>query len=303
MQTKTKYVLIGLGAVALGTGVYFYIRQQKKSKGDQKDFEDQVTKGNVPITTTKVSTNRKPPQRVQSSYLIQPGSSNKYVTNLQLALISKYGKSILPKFGADGHFGSETVNALKSKGLPTRFDNVSYGMIMATLGLQSKAKDDDDVLSKNNPSSIANDLHRGIAKRDGAIALPALRRIRDVKHYSEVSKKFKKRKIGWVRKTIVTGLMDAFKLKSNRKKMNAQFHRIGLKFDGSKWSLSGILGAIDQLVTTSTALVWNELGKTIEVPANTILGEYLDANDGVTEFETIDGRRLFVRTDQIQYKP
>jgi hypothetical protein len=31
------------------------------------------------------------------------------------SLIAKYGKSILPKYGADGDFGTEAANALKKQ--------------------------------------------------------------------------------------------------------------------------------------------------------------------------------------------
>ena len=113
---------------------------------------------------------------------------------------------------------------------------------------------------------------------------------------------FKQTRIGFVRKTLVTALLDRFNSTSEKKQLNQQFYRIGLKYDGSKWSLSGISGAvIDQLVTIEPTKIWDESGRSLQVPRATILGEYLDANNGVTEFETLDRRRLFVKTTSISY--
>jgi peptidoglycan hydrolase-like protein with peptidoglycan-binding domain len=55
-----------------------------------------------------------------AGFPVQKGSKGANVKLLQQALISKYG-SILPAFGADGDFGSETETALKSKSHPTVF--------------------------------------------------------------------------------------------------------------------------------------------------------------------------------------
>ena len=303
MEKKTKYILIGLGVVAVGTGAYIFYQQRKKKQANtQRDFESAINNNTLPLPTT-TSLPSKPSSSGSSSsgFPLKKGSKGTLVTSLQKALIKKYGASILPKWGADGFFGSETVNALISKGLPTSVDSDTFTSIVLSSGSSSGSSNAPDVLADDTASAISNKLHKGIAAKDGGIVLPALRKIRDVNHYKEVSTIFKQTKIGWVSKTIVTALLDAFKLASNRKKINEQFYRIGLKYDGSKWSLSGFLGVIDQLVTIQPTYVWNDAGHKLQVPKDTILGEYLDANNGVTEFETLDGRRLFVNTNQIRY--
>ena len=103
---------------------------------------------------------------------------------------------------------------------------------------------------------------------------------------------------------MVTGLLDRFNSTSEKKQINQQFYRIGLKYDGSKWSLSGIEGTLlDQLVTIEPTKIWDKTGRSLQVPKATILGEFLDANNGVTEFETLDRRRLYVKTTSISYVP
>ena len=105
-----------------------------------------------------------------------------------------------------------------------------------------------------------------------------------------------------VRKTLVTALLSRFNSSTKKKQINAELYRIGLKYDGTQWALSGIYGvAIDQLITIKPTHIWDDDGRKMNVPTATILGEYLDANNGVTEFETLDRRRLFVKTTSISY--
>ena len=55
-------------------------------------------------------------------------SSGANVTLLQQALIDKYG-NLLPKHGADGKFGNETLNALTSNGFPATIDQATLTQI------------------------------------------------------------------------------------------------------------------------------------------------------------------------------
>jgi len=297
MQKKTKYILIGLGVVAVGTGAYMYYQfLQKKKKNTAAEFKAAITSNTTAlpsITTSSTSSGGS----TSSGFPLKRGSRGTLVTSLQNALIKKYGASILPKYGADGGFGSETVNALQSKGLPTTVDSDTFTKIVLSTGSSTSSSS-----SSTTSSSISKLLHSGISKDNFSTVISALKKIKNVSKYSAVNTIFKKTRIGYVRKTMVTALLDKFQSTSEKKKLNEQFYRIGLKYDGSKWSLSGILGGmIDQLVTIERAKIWDASGKSLEVPSDTILGEYLDANNGVTEFETLDRRRLFVKTTSIRY--
>jgi hypothetical protein len=134
------------------------------------------------------------------------------------------------------------------------------------------------------------------------MASTALKQIKNVSGYTAVNTIFKKTRINFVRKTLVTALLDRFNSSSKKKQINAELYRIGLKYDGSQWALSGFYGlGIDQLITIEPTHIWDDEGRKMNVPIATILGEYLDANNGVTEFETLDRRRLFVKTTSISY--
>ncbi|MBL4863040.1 MAG: hypothetical protein JKY09_08505 [Crocinitomicaceae bacterium] len=299
MEKKTKYILVGLGVVAVGAGAYvYYLQQQKKKRNATSDFNEAITSNNIqlPAPTTSSSSGSS-----SSGFPLKKGSRGTLVTNLQNALIKKYGASILPKYGADGGFGSETHNALISKGLPTVITSEIFTQIVLGSGSGSSSSSTSSS-SSNSSSDIASSLHSAITKNSISTAIRALKKIKNVSSYSAVNSIFKKTRTGLVRKTLVTALLDRFSSPSEKKQLNQEFYRIGLKYDGSKWSLSGVLGIVmDQLVTIEPTKIWDESGRSLQVPKATILGEYLDANNGATEFETLDRRRLFVKTTAISY--
>jgi len=61
-----------------------------------------------------------------------------------------------------------------------------------------------------------------------------------VTNYSLVSEKLKDYRIGGVRQTLVNALLNTFKDNTQKLKLTDAFKKIGLKYNGSKWSLSGI---------------------------------------------------------------
>lgn len=297
MEKKTKYILVGLGVVAVGTGAYFYFQQQKKKRNQTSDFTEAITTNSLPLPAPTTSSSSSSGSS-NSGFPLKKGSRGTLVTNLQNALIKKYGASILPRYGADGGFGSETVSALISKGLPTTISSDVFTQIVLSSGSSPTSSGG----STTTSSSISSSLHSAITKDNISSAIAALKNIKNVTGYTSVNSVFKQTRIDLVRKTLVTALLDRFNSTSEKKQLNQQFYRIGLKYDGSKWSLSGISGAvIDQLVTIEPTKIWDESGRSLQVPRATILGEYLDANNGVTEFETLDRRRLFVKTTSISY--
>lgn len=305
MEKKTKYILIGLGVVAVGTGAYvLYQIQKKKRENTTREFENAIKNNSATLPST--TTSYTPPKKTSSSsgssgFPLKKGSRGTLVSNLQNALIKKYGVTILPKYGADGDFGSETYNALISKGHPTVIDEDAFTKIVLGTGSNSSGSSTDSSSGGSSNSQIASKLHSAIAENNFTEVLIQLKKVKSVSSYTSVNTIFKQTRIGFVRKTLVTALLDQFKSSSEKKSLNQEFYRIGLKYDGAKWSLSGFSGMIDRLVTIEPTHVWDESGRTLNVPKATILGEYLDANDGVTEFETLDGRRLFVPTKSISY--
>ncbi len=115
-------MLIALGLLGLGTGAFFYFKPKSTADETQMSELDTAT-SSAPKTKSAPTSN--------STYPLKEGSKGALVKQMQTALIKKYGKGILPKYGADGWFGKETTAALKSKGLKTNIDLTEFTKLIA----------------------------------------------------------------------------------------------------------------------------------------------------------------------------
>jgi hypothetical protein len=128
---KIKFVLIGLGVVAVaGTAYYFYNKSQQGKSSSLSDFVE-TEQASVPLlpdsprSNGAVKTAQDKPA-IDKAFPIRKGSKGKLVKVIQLALIKKYGADLLPKYGADGQWGKETTDALIAKGYPTEIDKSTF---------------------------------------------------------------------------------------------------------------------------------------------------------------------------------
>lgn len=209
-KRKVMFVLIGLGVVGIaGTAYYFYNRNRYGQSGSLEDFLTAQEQTSLPLLPDFTQSNNSP--QTQSSgkengtgvFPIKKGSKGKLVKLIQLALIKKHGKEVLPKWGADGQWGQETTNALIANGYPTEIDR----------------------------NTFAKFIGQGVAET---------------------------------------------------------------------LAISGLQGN-HQLRTIRSARVWNTQGQKLPIPKNTIIGEFVDAKNGVTTFQTVDNRMLFILTKDISY--
>jgi hypothetical protein len=99
-KTATK-VIAGVLAAA---GVYFIYKYFKPEKKKDKPQD------NTQTTTTTTTTPTPTPSK--DAFPLQRGSKGKVVKELQTLLLKIDSKS-LPKYGADGDFGSETEKAVE----------------------------------------------------------------------------------------------------------------------------------------------------------------------------------------------
>ena len=83
-----------------------------------------------------------------------------------------------------------------------------------------------------------------------------------------------------------------------KKKIKFEFLRMGLQYDGSKWSLSGLDGF--PLITTQATTVWINASKGVSVPARMVLGNEVSRRLDYTLFEN-KGRHFLVRSDSVTY--
>ncbi|PWV45929.1 peptidoglycan-binding protein [Chitinophaga sp. S165] len=200
--------------------------------------------------------------KATDDFPLKKGSKGDNVRKFQEALIRKYGSKTLPKYGADGDFGSETANALVKLKMPVSISETFFNVL--TQGSDTTAG------SSTNLSGLATKIYNATLKRDFNTVLSLLKSIKSSGDYSTVSEAFKQYRIGGVRKTLVTGLLDTFSATTQKEQLRLAFATMGLTYDGSKWSLSGIDGI--PILTTVPAKVWVNATTAVTVPPHTILG-------------------------------
>ncbi len=159
---KRKWIFLGLGLLSAGLSLFGYNywkknKQKTSPEENAPDFKAEKPKSSKSSTPKKNSstkakqagpppkstTSPKPGTKPQNSnsqakpFPLKMGDKNSWVKYFQLGLIKRYGKSILPKFGADGSFGNELANAIRkiqklSPSSPVSITEKLYKSIVAT---------------------------------------------------------------------------------------------------------------------------------------------------------------------------
>lgn len=296
-QRKKKIIITTLAVGATGILGYFgwqYFKKKKQAK--QNDIENLVQNLKEPILTEPIYTPKPKVASKKTSYNTTPfiertddfplkkGSKGETVRRLQEALIAKYGKNVLPKYGADGDFGSETVNALTKLELPTTITESTLNVIVQGTTI--------------NPATLGKDLYNAALAKDFTKTVALLQKLKTVDDYTKASEQFKLGRINGVRQTIVNGLLNVFTTETQKQKIKFEFLRIGLQFDGSKWSLSGIDGL--PIVTTLPTTVWVNARESVKVPARMVLGNEVSKRLDYTLFEN-KGKYFLVQSKNVKY--
>jgi hypothetical protein len=219
-----------------------------------------------------------------TGFPLKKGSKGNNVRLLQQALINKYGKSTLPKYGADGDFGSETVAALKKAGLPDSINESTFNVL--TQG------------DKPSSADIGKPLYDAAAAKNYSKVLSLLKQMQSVDDYTKANEVFKQYRLGTVRQTIVNGLLNTFTSATQKEAIRMEFLRMGLQYDGSKWSLSGLDGL--PVMTIEATTVWINAVEGVKVPARMVLGNEVSKRLDYTLFEN-GGKYFLVHTKSIQY--
>jgi len=305
MTNQTKAFLIGGSVVLAGVGIYMIYRLRKKdaSSNANSDVERIINKTPSPAVTlpapgtgassssqTAPPVNTLPlPTSTDSGFPLQKGSKGNLVKKLQNALITLLGKSILPKYGADGDFGSETEAALQTDGSPTVVDESRFNLILARVT---------DILKK-----LGQDIYGAYDTQNYTLAKELLAKIKTAGEYDIASKAFKEKfGIFSTTKSIVEGLLQTFSTESQRNELRNEFLRIGLIYDGSIWSLPPVLDGLEtyNLVTTCQTHVWVTAEDTVAVDAGTLLGKMIMERFGYTCFEN-NGKKFLVDAHAVRY--
>lgn len=295
-QKKKKILFIGLGTAATGILGFFgweWWKGQKDKKQQQQlqQSETAVSTNNAAGNNNSSDTTRSrssyslPSSSGSSDFPLHKGSRGSHVKALQQALIAKYGSSILPRYGADGSFGNEMLAALQKAGLPSSVDERTF---YSVVGGGSNNNGGGSPGGSFDPTSVANSLFNAVQNSDFSTALSILRKINDTNQYAAADAVYKTLApfLG-VRKTIVTGVFDAFGDSSQQQQITSEFLRMGLKNNSGRWSLSGI-EQNPLVVADADTEVFEKNGTSHSVPAGTTLGYPFAIKEGWVYFYAIN---------------
>jgi hypothetical protein len=308
-QQKKKIVLTTLAVGAAGILGYFGWQYYKKKKEKSNDEPDVIFKKKpvqevppVVIDTPRYNPTPRPKLKPKPKYAanndypvidipasrdgfpLKRGSKGEKVRNLQEALIAKHGKQILPHYGADGDFGSEMTVALKKLKIPASIDESTYNVLVQG--------------HKEAKVSAAQEVYAAASKNDFSKTIQLLKRLKTKDDYKEVSDEFKNYRLnGGVRQTLVNGLLNTFAKDEQKQAIRFEFLRMGLQFDGNKWSLGGFDGV--SIVTIEPTTIWVNSSEAIKVPARMVLGNEVTKRLDYTLFEN-NGKHFLVQTKSIR---
>jgi hypothetical protein len=310
-------VLVGAGLTATGIVGYFGFQYFKKLK--EQEMLD--AKKKAPISTFTPPANDTPNYPTEPTYtppkepIYYPSDTNKTNSNssnstsnntysapkpkaefplkrggksanikaLQFALIATYGKSILPKYGADGDFGKELAVALKKLNYPSAISESLFHVITG---------------GKVTDTSLAQQFYSALNKYDYSTTMSLLAQLKNKTDYTAVSNEFRNFRLhGGVRQTLVNGTLNTFSDATQKQNIRIEFIRMGLKYNGKKWSLDGIGGT--KIITTEPTQIWLDGYSSIQVPSNMILGIAHAEKLDFTLFEN-DNKFFLVKTNAIR---
>jgi hypothetical protein len=292
MSKGLKVFLWVAGAAVTGGLIYAGWKYFSKSKDDDDTVPYTPLPTPAPVPAYTGTSSYTAPKK-NDGFPLKRGSKGDNVKKLQQALIKKYGASILPKYGADGDFGSEMETALSKNGWDTTVQEDTFNVIVGSTVTP---------VETFAPKSIAKALYNAAKAKDFSTALANIKKLNSTSDYSDVSTEFKALRLNNVATTLVTGMLKTFTSTSQKDQFKQQFLRIGLKYDSSadKWSLSG-LGELPQIITLHNTTVWAYPNQRIAVEGNTILGNPIANRNGYTLFQTLDGQhQLLVKSTSIK---
>ncbi len=293
-SNKKKTILIGMGVAMTTVLGYFGWQYWKKKKIRDMDTSMIEEPASPESPTKKKATPAPAPVKRNDNFPLKRGSKGENVKALQQALIAKHGTNVLPKFGADGDFGKELEDGLKKVSLPVSVDQSTFYVITASAPSGVKPAGTPAM----NAKLVASELYQAITRKDIKAAIIGLKKINSTEDYSSVSTAFQTYRVNGVRQTLVNGLLNTFKTPEQKQQLQMELIRAGLKYDGSKWSLSGIEGLT--LITTSPTVVWKDKNTPIQVLQRTVLGKEVTRRNQHVVFEK-DGNKFLVKESDVTY--
>jgi hypothetical protein len=300
---KGKFLLIGIGVIGLGTAGYFIskkLRKKPKEVLDNQGTED-TENFTPPVSSPKIP---KPSHTITSgnenkSFPLKKGSSGERVKSIQKILAAK---GFLDEKDVIGQFGPKTEAALIKAGYSAIIDEALFNTI--TAGKKNPADNATPPAAPPTPPApidaarFARALYACAKAKNFKAAVTLLRLMKTTADYTAVSEIFKMYFLNGVRQTLVNGMLSTFTSIDQKTEMQKAFLNMGLKYDGIKFTLSGLSGR--GLITTGSTTVYDQNLSGTRVPVNTILGTEAGKRGEYTQFKN-KGRYFLVPTANINY--
>jgi hypothetical protein len=287
-----RIIMTTVAMSVAGIAGYFGWQYLKKRKASRADAGITITDMDVVVPDKPTKPIKEPPVTKQGwtkstndDFPLRKGSKGERVRILQQAIIDKYGSSALPKYGADGDFGTETATALKKQGIPNPVTESAYNLL-AQSG------------SNIDSTALARQLHTAANNKNYDTTLNLLKNLKNKQDYQAVSNSFLPLRLRGVRQTLVNGLLSSFSNAAQKHAIGMEFIRMGLQFAGGKYSLSGFGGK--PVVTIEPATIWVSATQTLQVPASMVLGNEVGRRLDYTLFENNE-KYFLIKTQSIKY--
>lgn len=293
-STGKKIIIIGFSVIAIGAASYFgyeHFKKKKEEKQSSDNGDDGADLDVAPPTKSSFSIPSAPSAPARNDdFPLKSGSKGAKVKQVQQVLLAKLGATILGRSGADGDFGAKTEAALIKAGYPTSIDESNFNVITQSDAPSAPAFDAD---------VAANQLYTAASKKDFSGTIKSLQTLSSKDDYKSVSESFKSNyRINGVHQTLVNGILGSFTDVKQKQAIRLQFTRMGLNYDGKKWSLSGLDTA--SIITNQATIVWEHPKKGIKVPAKMVLGKEVAQRGEHTLFEN-NGHHFLVKTKTVNY--
>ncbi len=290
-SNKKKWVFLSIGLLGTGALSYFGWRWWQNNRATNLNVYPADSGSNATIAPpSTVSTyspgrpNYSTTQTANDSFPLKNGSRGENVRLLQDSIVTQYGL----KIGVDGVFGSETAGALKKLNFPVSIDQTTFNVITKPKSLDA--------------AGTAQKLYNAMTGKDFNAALALLKMLKSTADYSAVSTNLSENyRIGGVHQTLVNAMLNTYTSETQKQQIRLAFAAMGLKYDGDKWSLSG-LGGMGLLVTIKPTRIWKDPQTSVAVPVKMVLGRPVATRGHFTLFENEDNFYLVQTAHVGKYK-
>lgn len=308
-----KWLLGGLGVLALGTLTYFgidYYNKKKTKKTVAKPKQKPPVKKQATAPPKKTAPPKAKPKapvktapkkeaptqqapKPEATFPLKQGDKGRLVKELKEMLITRFGEDFLSnELSKDTFdtFGPQLEAGLKDLKVP-----VINGRVILTQAKYIELMRPDPARSEN----LAGFFRMFINNKDFASFLVELKNIRNVAEYTSINSFYIKLK---PYKSLLSAAFVVFTDLKQQQQLRVQFLRIGLKYDGQKWTLNGMKNN-NLIITTQATTVWKDAKTSVPVPAKMVLGNEITRRGDFTLFEN-EGRHFLVESKTVKaYQP